>query len=319
MNDIVVSIVCITYNQEKYISEAIESFLMQKTNFNYEILIHDDASKDKTPEIIKKYETQYPNIIRPVYQKENQYSKGVQVLDFYQDMAKGKYIAICEGDDYWTDSDKLQKQVDYMEKHQDCSACVHAAIKVDAKTNKKVGEVRPSETSKDYTTEMIIMGGGGLFATNSILYRRKFSKRPDFYLNCYIGDFPLIIYFSICGRIHYMETSMSAYRINVENSWSVIISKSCTDTRKLHTDRIERMLNEVDDYTNKKYTEVINKKIEKNRFDLHVLCGDYKDVKSDKFKDLYKALSFKIKLYLFLRQYSPKTIKLIKLIKRKNG
>jgi glycosyltransferase involved in cell wall biosynthesis len=126
MNDIVVTIVCIAYNQEKYISETIESFLMQKTNFNYEILIQDDASKDKTPEIIKKYEMQYPDIIRPVYQKENQYSKGIQVLDFYQDIAKGKYIAVCEGDDYWTDPNKLQRQVDYMEKNQDCSACVHA-------------------------------------------------------------------------------------------------------------------------------------------------------------------------------------------------
>jgi len=318
MNDIVVTIVCIAYNQEKYISETIESFLMQKTNFNYEILIQDDASKDKTPEIIKKYEMQYPDIIRPVYQKENQYSKGIQVLDFYQDIAKGKYIAVCEGDDYWTDPNKLQRQVDYMEKNQDCSACVHAAIKVDARTNKKVGEVRPSEKSRDYTTEEIIMGGGGLFATNSILYNRKFSKRPDFYLNCYIGDFPLIIHFSICGRIHYMEAYMSAYRINVENSWSAIISKSCSDTRRMHTDRIEHMLKEVDDYTNKKYTEVINKKIKKNKFELHVLCGDYKEVKSDIYKDLYKALSLNIKLLLFIKQYCPNTIKLIKSIKRKN-
>ena len=95
-----VSISCTTYNHEDYIADALESFLMQKIKFKYEILIHDDASTDRTAEIIKDYEKKYPEIIKPIYQTYNQYSKGIKVGKFNRERAKGKYIAICEGDDF---------------------------------------------------------------------------------------------------------------------------------------------------------------------------------------------------------------------------
>ena len=104
-----VSICCITYNHEKFIKDAIEGFLMQKTDFPIEILIHDDASTDGTTEIIKKYEKEYPDLIHAVYQTENQYSQGKKVFPILANQASGKYIALCEGDDYWTDPLKLQK------------------------------------------------------------------------------------------------------------------------------------------------------------------------------------------------------------------
>ena len=115
-NEILVSICCITYNHEKYIRDAIEGFLMQKTDFPFEVLIHDDASTDGTADIIREYETKYPDIIKPIYQTENQYSKGIKISATYNyPRAKGKYIALCEGDDYWIDPYKLQKQVDFLE------------------------------------------------------------------------------------------------------------------------------------------------------------------------------------------------------------
>jgi len=116
-NTPIVSVACITYNHAKYIREAIESFLMQKTNFSYEILIHDDASTDGTDQIIKEYELKYPNLIFPTYQSENQFSKGVRriLATFVFPKCRGKYIALCEGDDYWTDPLKLQKQCEYLE------------------------------------------------------------------------------------------------------------------------------------------------------------------------------------------------------------
>jgi glycosyltransferase involved in cell wall biosynthesis len=118
MNDPLVSICCITYNQEKYIGDTIDGFLMQRTNFPFEIIVHDDASTDGTAEIVGKYATQYPDIIRPILQKENQWSKGIYASPTYVwPQAKGKYIALCEGDDYWTDPLKLQKQVDFLESH----------------------------------------------------------------------------------------------------------------------------------------------------------------------------------------------------------
>ncbi|MDG4949884.1 glycosyltransferase [Weeksellaceae bacterium KMM 9724] len=121
-----VSIQCITYNHEKYIKDAIEGFLMQKTNFPVEILIHDDASTDRTAEIIREYELRYPNLFKPIYQVENQYSKKKGVITRIQnERAKGKYIAKCEGDDYWTDPLKLQKQVAFLEENPEYVLSCH--------------------------------------------------------------------------------------------------------------------------------------------------------------------------------------------------
>lgn len=309
MTDVMVSIVCVAYNQENYIAEAIESFLMQKTDFSYEILMHDDASKDETPNIIKKYEEEYPGRIKAVYQKENQYSKGVHVFDFYMDIALGKYIAICEGDDYWTDPYKLQKQVDFMEQNPDYSCCLHAAFEVDAKTKRIIGKVRPSDRSKEFATEEVILGGGGLFSTNSIFYARKFSNRPQFYYDCLIGDFPLMIHLAVSGKVYYMDEYMSAYRLGDKNSWTARMTKSSTKTRTDHIDRIETMLIKVDEYTNKKYHDAINMKIKKNRFDLLITNGDFEEAKSDMYienyqsLDMYKRLKILIKQYLKLKKY----------------
>src|SRR5690554_1577899 len=122
---ILLSICCLTYNHKPFIEKAINSFLTQKTNFSFEVLIHDDASTDGTSEIVKAYESKYPSIIKPIYQTENQWSKGLRsiTVNYNFTRAKGKYIAICEGDDYWTDPHKLQKQVDFLESHPDYILC----------------------------------------------------------------------------------------------------------------------------------------------------------------------------------------------------
>ena len=135
-DNICVSIICNTYNHEKYIAHALESFLMQKTDFSFEILVHDDASTDSTPDIIRAYVEKYPNIIKPILQTENQTTKGVYVTQAFQfSRAKGKYIAFCEGDDYWIDSNKLQFQVDWLEQHPQDIGCVHKYIVVDEDEN----------------------------------------------------------------------------------------------------------------------------------------------------------------------------------------
>lgn len=111
-----VSISCLTYNHEPFIRQCLNGFVMQKTSFTYEVLIHDDASTDKTADIIHEYEQKYPEIIKPIYEKENQWNKGRKgTIIFNLPRAKGKYIALCEGDDYWIDPHKLQKQVDFLE------------------------------------------------------------------------------------------------------------------------------------------------------------------------------------------------------------
>jgi len=127
-----VSVCCITYNHEDYIKEAINSFLMQVTNFSFEILIHDDASTDKTSKIILEYAKKYPDIIRPIIQVENQYSKGGLINPRYVfPRARGRYIALCEGDDYWTDCYKLQKQFDFLEDHPEYVITYSDCVAVD--------------------------------------------------------------------------------------------------------------------------------------------------------------------------------------------
>lgn len=127
MDTPLVSICSITYNHAPYIRQCLDGFLMQKTKFRYEIIIHDDASTDGTTEIIKEYAEKHPDLITPIFQKENQYSKGIRGMfpRFCFPHAKGKYIALCEGDDYWTDPLKLQKQVDFLEANPDFVMCSH--------------------------------------------------------------------------------------------------------------------------------------------------------------------------------------------------
>lgn len=143
-SNIIVSISCITYNHAPFIRKALDGFLMQEPPTGvsadepwYEILIHDDASTDGTTDIIKEYAEKYPDRIFPLYEKENQYSKGkANEIDLYNyKRARGKYIAYCEGDDYWTIPDKLQKQVDFMEIHPEYSVCFHDFKNYDVNRN----------------------------------------------------------------------------------------------------------------------------------------------------------------------------------------
>lgn len=134
-----VSINCLAYNHEKYIEDTLVGFLIQKTLFPFEILIHDDASTDNTANIIRVYERKYPSIIKPIYQKENQWtidSEGIRRAQY--DRIKGKYLAWCEGDDYWTDSFKLQKQIGFLEANPEYALVATDVILVNSK-----GEVIP--------------------------------------------------------------------------------------------------------------------------------------------------------------------------------
>lgn len=305
MNQIMVSICCITYNHEKYISQAMDSFLIQKADFNFEILIHDDASTDCTAKTLKEYEQRYPEIVKPIYQAENQYSKGAKIdLTYNFPRVRGKYIAICEGDDYWTDPLKLQRQVDYMELHPECSLCTHGAKMIDSK-GKLIGKVRPGIGNKSFSSDEVILGGGGFFSTNSLLFRTDLARElPDFYKNAPIGDYPLTIFLALMGDVYYIDSCMSVYRYMAEGSWSKKMAVSAK-ARNEHHKKISNMLQEVNEYTNYRYNSIINEKILINEFSFLLEKFDIKKIKLDKYQKFYHNLTIWQKTKIYLNAYFP--------------
>ncbi|MDN7244595.1 glycosyltransferase family 2 protein [Planococcus shenhongbingii] len=303
--EIKVSIACMTYNHESYIAETIESFLMQETDFNYEILIHDDASTDRTQEIIRQYEQKYPDIIKPIYQVENQFSQNIIVEYINHRRAKGKYIAFCEGDDYWTHPEKLQKQVEYMEAHPETSMCIHAAKRVEAKTKRKIADIRPFKESKVMTVEEVIEGGGDFFATNSMIYsREKLAIWPEFYFNGVVGDYPMVIFGALQGEFYYMDEDMSSYRVNSEGSWTQR-EFSTIAKKKKHYAEVARTLDEIDEYTDYRYSQAIQNAKKGHQFYLLLIQGKFKEIRQEEFLDLYNKMGIRYKLTSRMKHYFP--------------
>lgn len=214
-----VTIICVTYNQAEYIGQTLDGFLMQKTDFPFEILIHDDASTDDTADIIRRYIKANKNrhaAFKPIYETENQYSKGP--YDFINDLfnaAEGTYIAYCEGDDYWTDPHKLQKQVDYMRAHPDIAVCFHRVQAVFQDSNKKAYTVPANKESSGFTTKELIRRN--FIQINSVLYKTQTYKDmpndimpQDWYLHLYHAQF---------GDIGFIDEVMGVYRINEDGVW----------------------------------------------------------------------------------------------------
>lgn len=314
-HNVKVSIACMAYNHEDYIAETLESFLMQKTDFAYEILVHDDASTDRTQEIIKGYEEKYPEIIKPIYQKENQFSQNVVVEYINHKRASGKYIAFCEGDDFWTDPDKLQKQVDYMEKHPETSMCIHAAQKVDARTKRKIADIRPFKESRVMTVEEVIEGGGDFFATNSMMYsKEKLAVWPNFYFNAVVGDYPMVIFGALQGVFYYMDENMSSYRVNSEGSWTLREFSSIANKTKHYTD-IAHMLDEIDAYTDYRYSRAIQNAKKGHQFYLLLIQGKFKEIQKEEYLDLYNQMGIRYKLTSRIKHYFPRVSRMLISIK----
>ena len=216
-----VSISCITYNHAPYIQDAIESFLMQKTSFPFEILIHDDASTDGTAQIIQEYQARYPDLIFPYYQKENQFSRGIRAIGarFNIPRARGKYIAMCEGDDYWTDPLKLQKQVDFLEAHPDYVMCFHNTLFTydDGRPPHLMHEI-PWDTCS--IVEMILSFNDFAFPgkvtaghTSSMVFRRGLlNDYPSWVSESFSIDIPVQILLAQYGKAKFIDEAMSVYR-----------------------------------------------------------------------------------------------------------
>lgn len=208
-----VSVVSIAYNQEKYIRETLEGFIMQRTDFDFEVIIADDCSRDKTPEIIKEYGRKHPNIFKPILRDHN---IGIQ-QNFYGALraAKGQYIAICEGDDYWTDPEKLQRQVDFLDKHPHYTVCFHPVmVFFENDEGKNVIYPNVKDESKFNTEELLKKN---FIQTNSVMYRRQnYAHLPDDILPL---DWYLHLYHAQFGKIGFIDRVMSVYRRHPGGVW----------------------------------------------------------------------------------------------------
>ncbi|MGB6084788.1 glycosyltransferase [Moheibacter sp.] len=213
MDNLMVSICSITYNHAPYIRECLDGFMMQKCDFEYEVLIHDDASTDGTAKIIKEYQEKYPHIIKPIFQTENQWSKGVRTIQstYNFSRARGKYIAMCEGDDYWTDPLKLQKQVDFLEANPNFAISFHRAMRI-TPDGEKINEFPSLNLKSKLSTEDLALNN---FIPNLSVIFRKTEIDTKLLQNMPLGDYAMHMANSRLGFIHYHKEVMAAYRINV--------------------------------------------------------------------------------------------------------
>lgn len=219
MKEPIVSICCITYNHEPYIKDALDGFLMQKTTFPFEIVISDDCSKDGTHTIIKEYIQKYPNIIRDISPKHN---LGLfENFVYVQEQAQGKYIALCEGDDFWIDPYKLQKQVDLLENDSSLVACCTDCMNVD-KTGKEIISAQPATSengkrNKRYSLRDFFKENSQ-YPTLTVVYRNSHKAELYFKLrhvkNPFLADWPLWIALLTYGDMFYMNQTTAAYRNN---------------------------------------------------------------------------------------------------------
>lgn len=208
-NKHLVSIVCDVFNHEDYLRDCLEGLVKQRTNFDYIILIHDDASTDSSPKIINEYVNKYPHLFMPLFQKENQHSKGIGIWKTYQfPRIHTKYVAFCEGDDYWTDSMKLQKEVDFLESHPECTA-VYGNIIVRDETLTPIQEKRSSEPARYVSKEEVL--GGMLFPIGSVCVRHIVIDNWSDSIQAN-GDMILSYISTSIGNAYIMDDCMSVYR-----------------------------------------------------------------------------------------------------------
>ena len=232
MEELMVTIRCITYNHEPFIRQCLEGFVMQKTNFRFEAIVHDDASTDGTAAIILEYAEKYPDIIKPIIETENQYSKhDGSLARIMNEHTHGKYVALCEGDDYWTDPYKLQKQVDFLESHPEYSLCFHNAMHhfQDWDIEDSVF-IKDLKSDRDYTGTEILTKW--IIPTASVIFRREVMF-SDFYhkitsdTRIVFGDTPLFLTANHFGKLYCLNEVMSIYRAHKGGVGTIFNYETC--------------------------------------------------------------------------------------------
>ena len=280
-----VTIHCLTYNHAPYIEDAMNGFCLQETSFPFLAIICDDASTDGEQDVIRKYlqehfntssdkdyqswETEEAKIVFAqhktnsncsflvIFLKTNYYSQKKDKSHLWKEWEESaKYIALCEGDDYWIDPQKLQKQVDFLENNPEYSMCWHDAYRIDAITHQTKGDFSRYEKNTSCNLEDLIIGGGDYCPTASFIYRRSLREAaPKELFNQYVGDYPLQVYMALTGNVFYINQKMSIYRVNTPGSWvSRSYDYSCIENRRDIWPKEIKMYHDLDNFSQHRYT-----------------------------------------------------------------
>ena len=327
-NEIKVSVMCMVYNHAKYLRQCLDSFIMQKTNFAFEVIVHDDASTDGSADIIREYAEKYPDIIVPILQTENQCSKHVFFqTDIMLPMARGQYLADCEGDDYWVDPYKLQKQADALDANPNCSMCVHKVERVNLdgeilgrpipQTPCATGIVTSEEVIKRICKEYA-------FHTSSMFRRREIeveygNPMPEFRRVSRVGDEPRLMFFATKGDFYYFDEAMSHYRKGVKGSYTTAFSANEKEKKEKAFTAAIAMLKAFDQFSDYKYHTYLDKRIRNEEIYLLSLREEYRKILSKEYRAAFKRKSFNAKLYIVLGAIHPALPKVLRRFKKSAG
>lgn len=207
------TVICTTYNHERYVAQALDGFLAQRCSYPFEVLVHDDASTDSTARVVRDYAGRYPDLFRTILQTENQYSKGVDIWNLlFEHSTAARYIAVCEGDDYWTDPLKLQRQLDYMEAHPECGLAYGRARVFD----QSCGKFGRLVGGKSESLEAILRANP--VPTLTTVFRRDlylaYTRQIDpMRYRWRMADYPLWIYLAAHGTVHFDPSVLAVYRV----------------------------------------------------------------------------------------------------------
>lgn len=315
-NLIKVSVICLVYNEEEYLRRALDSMVKQKTNFIFEIICHDDASTDKSPEILREYEFNYPDIVKCIYQRDNKYQKGEQIiLKYIYPVARGEYMAYCDGDDYWTDSLKLQKQVDFLDTHLDYGMCLHSFQVLKERTGKTY-ECHFNYGDCDLSTSQAIRWDSRKTPQlgTSVFRREMAYNRPELFQKIgggnskterFISDHPLYIYFSLVSKIRYLDQTMSCWRRRVSGTWGrgTGVSKALN-----HQIAHREFFNLLDKYTNGRFHADCLFEIYQSQLKTNILMLDYREAVRN---PTFPSISIKLRLVVLVGCVFPKFAKRI--------
>ena len=311
-SNVLVSVICITYNHRNFIRRCLDSLVSQNTDFRYEIIVHDDASTDGTREIVREYAGRYPGLVIPLLQEENQFSKGISFIEsFIVPVASGKYFVECEGDDYWCDPDKLRLQVEALEAHPECSVCVHATDTVDVGGRPlpmhfpEIALDHPVITTEEYM-QYVLSDGNWLFHLSCFMVSgdlfREYSQfaatgYPSLFFK--VGDLPMYLYFAVKGSLYFIDRVMSVYRME-SGGFMSRLAKEPAFALQVHQGYIDG-LEGFDEFTGYRFHDhvsaaLVQRRFEvdriSRRFDRIVRCPEYRPLVLK--RGLFKAAAFYI-------------------------